>query len=67
MSDNPNYICPSCMWQGDEPDRIECPNCGQIQLCPSCSDPVMDRKEYDKAQADNNREDELEERRLSHD
>ena len=55
------FICPSCMWQGDFEDIVLCPNCGK--LCPACGEVVQRREEYDRQEAENNRDEELEERR----
>lgn len=63
---HPDYICPSCMWQGDEPNRRIVPYCGVVKFCPTCDDEVMDRKEYDQNEGDNAREDELEERKIDY-
>ena len=58
--DNPELICPSCMWQGDDYEY----HGGE---CPNCQGELMAREEWDEEQAINNRDDELEERRLNND
>lgn len=53
--EHPEFICPSCMWQGDMMFDGECPRCHGV---------LMDRKEYDKAEAINSHDDDLEDERL---
>jgi hypothetical protein len=60
--DAPAYICPACLWQGDEP--IPCGNCGSL-ICPKnkCGEPVMTIEAYRAAEAADAHDAELEERR----
>jgi len=51
------FICSSCMWQGDLDDV------SPGGECPKCQDACMDREQYDRQEAENNRDEELEERR----
>ena len=51
------FICSSCMWQGDLDDV------SPGGECPKCQDACMDREQYDRQKAENNRDEELEERR----
>lgn len=59
LPDSPEFICPSCMWQGDEDDAFSCSNCGD-NMCPKCGEALMDRKEYDRNEANNAHDDDLE-------
>lgn len=63
--EHPEFICPSCMWQGDEPNGVN--ENVLFGFCPTCGEEVQDREEYDRNEADNAREAELEERRLNYD
>lgn len=57
----PDYICPACEWQGDEP--LVCGHCSK-DICPKCAEPVLTIEAYRKAEADAARDAELEDRRL---
>ncbi len=65
----PEYICPTCGWQGDEEDVILC-ECGRL-LCPKsaiyrtvCGGTLMTIEAYREAQAQDARDAEKEDERL---
>jgi hypothetical protein len=62
-NDKPDFICPSCLTQVDETDAFYCCPCGRI-LCKKCGNVMVDFEDYQKGQAANARDDELEDERL---
>ena len=46
----PDFICPSCLWQGDEP--FYCGHCGAA-ICPKCQEELTTPEAYRQAEANN--------------
>jgi len=63
--EHPDFICPSCMWQGDETDAFACPDCC-MPMCLKCGEELLSMANYKQAQANNARDEELEERRIDY-
>lgn len=53
--DNPELICPSCMWQGDNDDTIGCPYCNEA-ICPKCHNELQTMEEYKEQEVSNYQE-----------
>lgn len=61
LMEHPEYKCPSCSWEGDEP--IECLEC-ECRMCPTCHGEVMLYHKWLTDESINQHDAELEDVRL---
>ena len=61
IEEAPDYICPACEWQTNEP--LICGHCAK-EICRKCGEVMITIEAYRAAEAKNARDAELEDRRL---